>query len=210
MWQRRSGNRPSKPAVDIQPCMEHRDGTRRMEPISPDLSHLQKQGWPVRMQKLPRNIPHESHREAVRKDTRAKTEIPSGKHPAREPMRFQTRAPLHKTFCQTFFGHKKNSGKSLCKLHWQLFFCRSFLIFAVKNSGKKFYATGPRKRYSRPNCSLKTVPREKLGTCNWSTYLLPWSGESLWHNRVPREKMWRTIQETGINSRLLAIIKSTY
>ena len=26
----------------------------------------------------------------------------------------------------------------------EFFFCRSFLIFAVKNSGKKFYATGPR------------------------------------------------------------------
>ena len=25
----------------------------------------------------------------------------------------------------------------------EIFFCRSFLIFAVKNSGKKFYATGP-------------------------------------------------------------------
>ena len=56
-----------------------------------------------------------------------------------------TRAPLHKTFCQTFFCHKKTLAKSLCKLQWNFFFCRSFLIFAVKNSGKKFYATGPRR-----------------------------------------------------------------
>ena len=52
-------------------------------------------------------------------------------------------APLHKTFCQTFFCHKKTLAKYLCKLQWNFFFCRSFLIFAVKNSGKKFYATGP-------------------------------------------------------------------
>ena len=74
----------------------------------------------------------------------AKSQEPLGGFHQTWYMGCTTRAPLHKTFCQTFFCHKKNSGKSLCKLQWKHFFCWSFLIFAVKNSGKKFYATGPR------------------------------------------------------------------
>ncbi len=32
----------------------------------------------------------------------------------------------------------------------------------------------------RSNCRFEVIPRQKLGTLNWSTYLIPRLGESLW------------------------------
>ena len=54
-----------------------------------------------------------------------------------------TRAPLHKTFCQTFFCHRKTLANLYANCNGNFFFAGVSWVFAVKNSGKSFMQLGP-------------------------------------------------------------------
>ena len=83
----------------------------------------------------------------------------------------QPRAPLHKTFCQTFFCHKKNSGKISMQIAMDNFFWPEFPDFCRKKLRQKVLCNGALKSFQMARLYIYFVTptwrRRTVGQIEW-------------------------------------------